>query len=73
MKDPENPFYKLEQDILTQLKGGPMQAAKLKLKKATGGRVLSEMTKQKLIGLTAKGYALTPLGKWHRSEQNRNR
>jgi hypothetical protein len=73
MKDPENPFYKLEQDILTQLKGGPIQAAKLKLKKATGGRVLSEMTKQKLIGLTAKGYALTPLGKWHRSEQNRNR
>ncbi|MBJ78826.1 MAG: hypothetical protein CMH80_03785 [Nitrospinae bacterium] len=73
MKDPENPFYKLEQDILTQLKGGPMQAAKLKLKKATGGRVLSEMTKQKLIGLTTKGYALTPLGKWHRSEQNRNR
>ena len=72
MKDPENHLYKLEHDILNQLKGGSVPPDKLKLKKATGKRVLAEMIRQGLIGLTGKGYAITPLGKWYRSEQNRN-
>ena len=67
MKDFENYFYKLEQDIFNQLINGSIPKAKLKLKKPAGERVLSEMTKQSLIQLTKNGHSLTDLGKWYLS------
>lgn len=72
MKDHENQLYKLEQDIFKQLIHGPVPKANLKLKKIKSRRVLSEMAKQGLIGLTKKGYGLTPLGKWYQSIQGKN-
>ena len=67
MKDFESYLYKLEEDIFNQLSYGPIPNAKLKLKKPTGERVLSEMVKQDLIRLTKKGHTLTTLGKWYQS------
>jgi len=72
IKDFENHLYKLEQDICKQLIRGPVLNANLKLRKPHGRRVLSEMVKQGLIGLTKKGYALNPLGKWYQSTQDKN-
>ena len=65
MKDADNHLYKLELDVLKQVAGGSVPMARLKLNKSSGGRVLAEMAKQDLIKLSAKGYALTPLGKWY--------
>ena len=67
MKDFENHLCKLEEDVLNQLIHGPVLNTKLKLKKPTGERVLSEMVKQGLIRLTKDGYDLTILGKWYLS------
>ena len=72
MKDFENHLCKLELDIFKQLIREPILNANLKLKKPTVRRVLSEMAKQGLVGLTEKGYALTPLGKWYQSTQGKN-
>ena len=72
MKDFESYLYKTEQDIFKQLITGPVVSSKLKLKKPTGERVISEMMKQGLLELTKKGYALTSLGKWYQSTRDRN-
>jgi hypothetical protein len=69
MKDSNNPFHKIESAVLNQVTTRPIPEARLKLDKESGSRVLTEMTKQGLIGLTAKGYAMTPLGKWYSAQQ----
>lgn len=70
MKDVENYFYRLEQDIFKQLISGPVANVNLNLNKQNGRRVLAEMIKQNLIGFTKKGYTLTTLGKWYISIKN---
>jgi len=69
MKDSNNHFHKIESAVLNQVVSGPIPEARLKLDKEFGSRVLTEMIKQGLISLTAKGYALTSLGKWYSAQQ----
>ena len=69
MKDSNNPLHKMESAVLNQIAGRLIPEAQLKLDKESGSRVLTEMIKQGLISLTAKGYALTSLGKWYSAQQ----
>jgi hypothetical protein len=69
MKDSSNPFHKIESAVLNQVESGPIPEARLKLDKEFRSRVLTEMIKQGLISLTAKGYTLTSIGKWYSAQQ----
>ncbi len=72
IKDFENHLYKLEEGVLNQLIHGSISDNKLKLKKPSKERVLSEMKKQGLIQLTKNGHAITTLGKWYLSTKKYN-
>ena len=65
LKDTEDHYYKLELDVLSQVAPGALPEDRLILDKNSRTRVLAEMGKQNLIELTAKGYRLTPRGKWY--------
>jgi len=65
LKDTEDHYYKLELDVLSQVAPGALPEDRLILKKNSRARILAEMGKQNLIELTAKGYRLTPRGKWY--------
>lgn len=65
IKDTQDHYYKLELDVLSQIAASTLPEGRLILDKHSRTRLLAEMGKQKLIELTAKGYRLTPRGKWY--------
>lgn len=65
LKDPENHYYKLELDVLSQVAGHPVPEDQLALDARSRTRLLTEMGKQNLIRLTPGGHGLTPRGKWY--------
>lgn len=65
MKDTEDHYYKLELDVLSQIADESVPEKQLILEKRSRARLLMEMSKQRLIRLTEKGYQRTPLGKWY--------
>ncbi len=71
LKDTKDHFYKLELDVLSQIAGAPLPEDRLILDKHARPRILAEMGKQNLIELTAKGYRLTPRGKWYVASDQR--
>ena len=76
LKDRKDHYYKLELDVLSQIAPKALPEDQLIVEKNSRTRVLAEMGKQNLIELTAKGYRLTPRGKWYiasGSENQKNR
>lgn len=65
MKDKQNHLYKMELDVLLQLKARPLREREINIHTETRSRVLHEMKKQDLIRLSAKGFQLSPKGKWY--------
>jgi phosphomannomutase len=65
MKDRQNHLYKMERSALLQLKAKPQREHEININTETRSRVLHEMKKQDLIRLTAKGFQLSPKGKWY--------
>lgn len=65
MKDRQNHLYKMEHDVLCQLKAKPLHEHDININAETRARVVHEMKKQDLIRLSAKGFQLSPKGKWY--------
>lgn len=72
LKDSSDHYYKLELDVLSQAALEPVPEKQLILDKHARTRVLTEMGKQHLIALTAKGYRLTARGKWYINSRSVN-
>jgi phosphomannomutase len=62
LKNPDNPHYKIELDLLNRIAAQPLQEAQVTV---SARQVLMEMAKQKLVQLSVKGWRLTPLGSWY--------
>ena len=62
LKNQDNPHYKIELDLLSQIAAQPLQETRVA---GSAQRVLMEIAKQKLIQPSVKGWRLTPLGSWY--------
>ena len=65
LKNYDHHFYKLELNALNQIASQTLNEKDLKIEKQSKTRLVTEMQKQGIIGMSPKGFRLTALGKWY--------